>query len=105
MTGEGASSNTFLKVEEAADLLSRSPRFREEDGAFVVAIEPAPTGLRAGLRSTRGNELRCGEAEHPGGGRPCRLTSHCDRDNGRAARKWRPYARDGCGTGLSEGSV
>ncbi len=53
-------------ASEAADLLARSPRFDEERGAFVVAVEPAPNGLRACLRSPSGNELRCVVAERPG---------------------------------------
>jgi tetratricopeptide (TPR) repeat protein len=49
-------------VEEAIDWLERSPRFRSEDGAFVVAVTETPAGLRACLRSANGNEIRCADA-------------------------------------------
>lgn len=58
-------TSSGAEASEAADLLSRSPRFHEEDGAFVLAVEPSPTGLRACLRSATGDELRCVEAQRP----------------------------------------
>lgn len=53
-------------AEEAADLLSRSPRFDDESGAFTLDVTDSRTGLRACLRTPTGNELRCVEAERPG---------------------------------------
>lgn len=49
------------EAQEAIDLLSRSPRFDEEDGAFVVAVSASDVALRACLRTPTGNELRCAE--------------------------------------------
>lgn len=49
--------------EAAADLLAASPRVTERAGAFALAIEPSPSGLRACLRTASGNELRCVEVQ------------------------------------------
>src|SRR5690606_19181511 len=49
--------------EEAADLLAASPRIIERSGAFALAVEPSPRGLRVCPRAESGNELRCVEAE------------------------------------------
>lgn len=52
-------------AEEAADWLSRSPRFHEERGYFELRIESVRGGMRACLASAAGNEIRCVTAAPP----------------------------------------
>lgn len=54
------------EAEEAADLLSRSPRFADRGGLFEIAVDaPGTDRLRACLRTATGNEIRCVEVRRP----------------------------------------
>jgi tetratricopeptide (TPR) repeat protein len=46
---------------DAAELLSRSPRFSEREGGFVLSVTDTGAGLRACVRTPTNNELLCAE--------------------------------------------